>query len=306
MKKTILTNTITVTILAAFCCLLWGSAFPCIKIGYSLFSIDGADTATQILFAGMRFTLAGVLTVIIGSLGAKKPLVPKREAFPLVLKLCLFQTILQYIFFYIGLAHTTGVKASIIEGSNVFFAIIAAALIFGLERLTVKKAVGCLLGFSGVVLVNMTGSELGALNLAGDGSILLSAVAYAISSSLIKVYSEKENPVTLSGWQFFIGGVVMIFAGLAFGGRITLVTVNGLLMLLYLAFVSAFAYSLWGVLLKYNPVSKIAVIGFTNPVFGVILSALLLNEGAQALSFNSAFALVLVCLGIIVVNFKHK
>ena len=53
---------------AMLCCLLWGSAFPCIKIGYGLWNIESADTAVQILFAGMRFVLAGILAVIFGSL----------------------------------------------------------------------------------------------------------------------------------------------------------------------------------------------------------------------------------------------
>lgn len=306
MKKTFLTNTACVTILAALCCLLWGSAFPCIKIGYKLFAIESGDAATQILFAGLRFTLAGILTTIFGSLGAKKLLIPKKTSLPLVLKLCLFQTILQYIFFYIGLAHTTGVKASIIEGSNVFFAILTAALIFRLEKLTVKKVVGCLLGFSGVVLVNLTGSELGSLNLTGDGFILFSAIAYAVSSALIKIYSERENPVTLSGWQFLTGGIIMMIVGGLLGGKIPQVTLPALSMLFYLAFVSAFSYSLWGILLKYNPVSKITIIGFSNPVFGVILSAVLLNEGSQAASFTVLAALLLVCAGIYTVNKTPK
>ena len=60
-------NTAVVWLGAMLCCVLWGSAFPCIKIGYRLLEIDSADTATQILFAGCRFALAGVLTILIGS-----------------------------------------------------------------------------------------------------------------------------------------------------------------------------------------------------------------------------------------------
>ena len=76
-------------------------------------------------------------------------------------------------------------------------------------------------------------------------------------------------------------------------------------MLVYLAVVSAVAYSLWGILVKYNPVSKVAVFGFMNPVFGVILSALLLGEGAQAAGVKSLIALLLVSIGIYVVNKKE-
>ena len=62
-----------VAILACFCCLLWGSAFPSIKIGYQLFHIDSADTGSQLLFAGYRFTLAGILVILAGSLLYKSP-----------------------------------------------------------------------------------------------------------------------------------------------------------------------------------------------------------------------------------------
>ena len=81
------------------------------------------------------------------------------------------------------------------------------------------------------------------------------------------------------------------------------VTVSGILLLLYMGFISAGAYTLWSILLKYNPVSKVAVFGFFNPVFGVILSTLILQEGT---SFNlkTFMALALVCVGIITVNYK--
>lgn len=246
------------------------------------------------------------MTVIFGSALNRRVLIPQKNSVKLVFKLCFFQTVAQYIFFCIGLAHTSGVKASIIEGSNVFLALTFACLIFKLEKLTVRKVLGCLLGFFGVIAVNIGGGELSRVNFLGDGFIFLSTVAYAVSSGLIKIYLAEENPVTLSGWQFFAGGLIMILAGLVFGGRITAVNQSGILMLFYLAFVSAFSYSLWGILLKYNPVSKVAVIGFSNPVFGVILSALLLGEKNQAVNPLSLGALILVCIGIYIVNTQKK
>ena len=251
---------------AFLCCALWGSAFPCIKIGYELFQIESSQTATQILFAGYRFTLAGILSILIGSLLGRSFLIPKKETYSKILNLCIFQTVLQYVCFYIGLAHTSGVKASIIEGVNVFVAILIASLIFHQEKLTVRKMLGSVIGFSGVVLVNLIGNELsGKFSILGEGNILLSTVAYAFSSVLMKRYSKKENPVTLSGYQFVLGGTMMIGIGFLLGGRIEHMTTGGLAMLIYLAFLSAVAYALWGILLKYNPVSKVAVFGFMNP-----------------------------------------
>lgn len=306
-RENFLQKTIVVALLAAVCTFLWGSAFPCIKIGYRLFDIPSDNTYTQILFAGIRFTLAGILTIIIGSVLNRGVLLPKKTSIPNIIKLSMFQTVLQYIFFYMGLARTSGVKSSIIEGSNTFIAILIACLVFRQEKLNLKKILGCIIGFAGVVLVNITkdGIDMN-MTFMGEGAILMSAVAYAISSGLIKIYSKDDNPVMLSGYQFLFGGILLMIAGFVMGGRITQVNAQGILMLIYLACISAVAYSLWGVLLKYNPVSKVAVFGFMNPVFGVILSAWWLNETGNDLGVKALIALVLVCIGIYIVNRKDK
>lgn len=295
-------RTIVVCFGAMFCSALWGSAFPCVKIGYELFQISSDQTGTQILFAGIRFFIAGILALIIGSIINKRILVPKKESWGKILKLSSLQTVAQYILFYIGLAHTIGVRASIVEGTNVFVAILIASLIFHQEDLTTKKVVGCLLGFAGVVLVNLTGgTNLAGDYLMGDVLVFLSTFAYAFSSVCLKKYSKDEDPIVLSGYQFVIGGLIMIVVGLVMGGKITLVTTEGLMMLAYLSFVSAAAYSLWGMLIKYNPISKVAVFGFMNPIFGFVLSIVLLNEGAN-IGIMCLASLVLVCLGIYIVN----
>lgn len=298
-KKNRMQSTFVVWLGALICCALWGSAFPCIKIGYQMFEIPQDAVVTQILFAGLRFTLAGILVILIGSVLSGNLLKINRQNAPKILKLSLLQTVLQYLFFYIGLANTTGVKASIIEGVNVFIAIFVASLIFRQEKLTMGKLAGCLIGFAGVVLVNLNGNALDmSFHLNGEGFIFLSTVAYAFSSVYLKRYSKTENPVLLSGWQFISGGLVMTIMGLLIGGKITKVTATGIAMLFYLACISAVAYSLWGILLKYNPVSRVAVFGFMNPVFGVILSAFLLGEREQASGIKSIIALILVSIGI--------
>ncbi len=298
-----MTKTVVVWLGAMLCCALWGSAFPCIKIGYMLFSIPAEDTAAQILFAGYRFTLAGIFTIAIGSVLNHRFLLPKKESFGKIVWLSMLQTVAQYLFFYIGLAHTTGVKASIIEAVNVFIAILVASLLFRQEKLTVRKMSGCALGFLGVVLVNVTKDGLDtSLSFTGEGFILISTVAYAFSSVYLKRYSKKENPVVLSGYQFVLGGIIMSIWGMVMGGKVTGFHGASIAMLIYLALISAVAYSLWGILLKYNPISRVAVFGFMNPVFGVILSALFLEGESQTLGIKSIAALVLVCAGIYVVN----
>ena len=74
-----------------------------------------------------------------------------------------------------------------------------------------------------------------------------------------------------------------------------------MIYLIYLAFLSAVAYSIWGILMKHNPVSRVSVYGFLSPIFGVISSIILLNEGA-GFGMIHLIALILVCVGIVVVN----
>ena len=142
------------------------------------------------------------------------------------------------------------------------------------------------------------------MNFLGDGFVLFSAIAYAISSVLIKVFSKHEDPVVISGYQFIAGGLVMVILGLILGGRIAIGGIAAAGVLLYLALLSAVAYSVWGVLLKYNPVSKVSIYSFMIPVFGVLLSKLMLKEDSNVAPLNLVLTLVLICAGIITLNYK--
>ena len=294
-------------LLAFVCCFLWGSAIPMIKTGYNLIGINNNQTASQILFAGARFTLAGILVIIFGSIISKKPLLPEKSTFKYAPVLCIFQTIGQYFFFYIGVAHTAGVTGSILNATGSFFSILIACLIFRQEKLSFNKLLGCIVGFSGVLIINLSGNDtVFGFTFLGEGFMIISTLMSAMSSVLIKKFSQNENPVRLSGYQFFLGGIVLIIIGLCMGGHLDNITFSSVGVLLYLAFVSAVAYTLWSLLLKHNPVSRIAIFGFMNPVCGVFLSAFILGETRQAFRLNSLIALLLVSLGIYIVNVSKK
>ena len=289
---------------AMICCFLWGSAFPCIKIGYQLFHISGGDTASQILFAGCRFTIAGMMVILFSSVTNRKfikPMHPKRIA-----TLSAFQTITQYVFFYIGLAHTTGVKSSIITGSGTFLTLLVCCWGFKQEKLTAKKVLGSILGFAGIILVNLNGESIDLdFSLQGEGFVLIAAFCTAMASGYIKKFSADSDVVMLSGYQFFFGGLVMAIVGASVGGHLSGFSLGGMCLLLYMGFISAMAYTLWGILLKYNDVSKVSTCKFMNPVFGVILSFWLLGESNQ-LGWQVLVALILVCMGIFIVNYKKR
>ena len=306
-SSSFLSNIWVVSLGAALCCFLWGSATPAIKTGYALFSIAADDTPTVVLFAGIRFFFAGIFTTLFGSLIQKKVLLPRSVmAFKKVVALAMVQTILQYFFFYGGLTRCPGVKSSVILATNVFASLLIAALLFKQEKLTLLKILGCVIGFVGVVLVTVSGKSVDYhISFGGEGFIFLSSLCYGLSGCLMKSFSRDDNTVMLSGWQFTFGGAVMIFTGFCLGGRFSGFTALSVLLLAYLVFISAVAYTLWGLLLAHNDVSRVVIFGFLNPVFGVILSSIFLHEQSQT-GLVTIISLILVCIGIFIVNYRKR
>lgn len=301
-KQSFLQSGPGVFLLASLCNILWGSAIPFINLGYRSFAVASGDTATQILFAGLRFTLAGIITIIIRSIMLEHLAVPKKGGAHRVLLLALTQTMLQYFLFYIGVARTEAVKSSIIQGLNSFVAILVACFVFRTEKMTVRKMVGGLLGIAGILVVSLTGSGLSAkFSVGGEGALFLSMVAAATSSSLIKRFGREDDPMTLSGWQFMTGGLVMAVGGYLAGGRLRPVSPLAFPTLLYLALLSAVAYSIWAVLLSCNPVSRVAAYMVLQPIFGVLITMILTggNSPVSPARIVIALALVSACIMLI-------
>lgn len=291
-------------LLAIFCTILWGSAFPSVKLGYQLFAIASKDTGGQMLFAGYRFTLAGVITLFIATMAQKKIPIPKKEVIGPIAVLGLIQTTLQYIFFYVGMSNTTGVKGSILTASNSFFAILLAHFLIKGEKITSRKLMGCILGFIGVGIINYTPNGLGGgFALTGEGFLLLAGFSYALGSVYVKFFAHKEHVLTITAYQLLIGGVVLILAGIVSGGSITTISFKGGLLLGYMGFISSVAFSIWTWLLREYQVGRVSIYGFATPIFGVLLSAIFLGE--DAFSLKNVIALLFVCGGIVVVN-KQK
>jgi len=295
-----------VFLLATLCCLLWGSAYPAIKTGYALFGVSKADTAAQLLFAGYRFALAGTFLLLAASAMGRRVLALEPRQWGQVALLGLTQTAVQYVFFYVGLAHASGVKSSIMNATGVFFSVVIAHFLYADDRLSSRKALGCLAGFLGVVVVNLGGK--GHLDfdfrLIGEGFVVIAAFVLAAASIYGKRLSRDIDPLVMTGWQLGIGGLLLTGTGLAGGGHLATATLPSASLLLYLALLSSFAFALWSLLLKHNPVGLIAAFNFLIPVFGVALSAIFLGE--SLLHWSYLAALLLVCAGIWIVTRTSK
>lgn len=298
--KIFLTNKWGILLSALLCTALWGTAFPVIKLSYQLFHLSTQDTGAKLLFAGERFVLAGALIFLFSLIFKRKLLkMKKRDIMPIVF-LGLVQTSLQYVFSYVGVANTTGTKTSVLTACSAFIAVVLAPLFFKTDKLTALKAAGCVLGVAGIILINFNGLTFDRFVFFGEGFVLLSAVCSAGGSFISKKAMVGRGPMQVTAYQLMIGGALLVIAAGAMGGRLSYSSPAQWGLLVYLAVVSAAAFTLWTALLKYNPVSKICIYNLLIPVFGVMWSGILLHE--DIFSINNVVSAVLVCVGIWLVN----
>ena len=274
---------------AILCTALWGSAAPCVKRGYELFAVSADAPFSQLVFAGWRFALAGMLVLLVTGLKGHR-IVPKRDEIKPILAISLFQSMLQYVCYYIGLSGTTGTKGSVLSGTQTFFALLLAHCR--------RKTLGCICGFAGVLALGLGG--LNGFNLTGDGLVLLSAVSAGAGALVSRIYTPGRDPMLLTGWQLLIGGCFLLGVGTAGGGALGRVTLGGVLLLGYMIALSAAAFTIWTALLGKFPVGKVSLFGFLIPVFGTLFSALVLGE--NIFTVRNLAALVLVSGGIAVAN----
>lgn len=287
-------NKILVMVLAIFCNILWGSAFPFVKMGYEQFQITTV-IADKIVFAGIRFCLAGMILLAVYCIRNRKLPTIHRDNLGNVCAVALVQTTIEYIFFYIGLSNTAASNGSIINSCSVFWGVILAHVVYKNDKITWNKAVGCVIGFLGVLLVTLGEGKLHfAWN--GEGFIVMASLAFAVGSMISKRACNRDDSVVVTGYNLFLGGAVLLGVGVGLGGGLPQVTGAGIGILCYLSILSALAFSIWTYLLKYNPVGSISFYNFVIPVSGTILSAVFLGE--NVLKWNYAGALVLVTIGI--------
>lgn len=287
-----------VFLLALVCALLWGSAFPMVKAGFTLLDIQHS-TGGKLYFAAYRFFLAGLMIFTGVAVSGRAVALSHSRDYGAMVLTGLLQTTLQYTFFYIGLSNTTGVKASIIIGSGSFFLALFSHLCFKDDPISIRKSTGLILGFLGIVLVNIKGNSLDFhMTLTGEGFILLTALSSTLALVVVKKTAVRVYPPLMSAYQLVIGAVALFLFALFFEPPTVLVFSGpSLTLLLYLSFLSAAAFSLWYLLIQYNRLSSMAVYRFLIPVCAALLSVALIDT--EHLHWPALGALVLVCLGMI-------
>ena len=188
-KKKFYTSRLNIVMLATLCCALWGSAFPCVKVSYELFNVAAGDVPSKLILAGYRFALAGIIVLIFQGVAKKNIYKYSGKEFGEMTIMGIAQTALQYTFFYVGMAYASGVSGSIVNGTGTFFSILIAHFVYKNDRINFNKAIGCIIGFLGVVIVNLRGGSLSesGFTFMGEGFIILAAFI----TSAAGIYGKK-------------------------------------------------------------------------------------------------------------------
>ncbi|MGJ7921176.1 DMT family transporter [Neobacillus sp. LXY-4] len=289
--------------IAIFCSLLWGSAFPVLKISYVELQMAKNDTAAQIVFAGMRFLLAGLMILIYLMITNRKQILVKRSQLFVLIIFGIFQTAVQYFFFYNGLAKVSGMQGAILTSSGTFLAVILAHFFYKNDKLNWQKTVGILAGIAGIIVANWGQQFQFQFHWTGEGFMIFSALTSAITTIMAKELAADIHPITLTGWQLTIGSGLLLFIGLPQLSENSLTfTPFGLGLLIYAAALSAVAFALWFSILKYNKAGEMSIYNFLTPVFGAFLSAMFIpGEGMNLYIFA---AIALVAVGIVAINYR--
>lgn len=291
-------------IFSIFAMFLWGSAIPTIKTTYLELGIGASDTGQKILVAGIRFFMAGIITLIYFLIFDKNYKDFKKLDWKFVIILGLIQTSIQYLFYYIGLSNTFGVKSSIIQAANSFIVVIFSALLLPEDKINSKMILALVIGTIGIIITN-TGKPIGgqAMKLTGEGFIIVSTSINALCTVLVRKYGKGMNGYLLTGLQFFVGSIILIIVGRSLSGGWISFTSKAAILLVYAAFISATAFTIWTLVLQKHSANEFGIYKLFIPLFGSVLSVIVLGE---VFTLRLALGMVLVLSASLILNMNKK
>lgn len=288
-----------VALFALTAAVAWGWAYPLIKLGFAEFGITKDMTASKMLFAGVRFTLSGLIVLAIAKTKGLSLKVNSTSGMAYILGYALLNTTIHYAFFYIGLSHSEGARAAILNSLGVFTLVLLACAFFKSDKLTPAKILGCVIGFAGILVLNVGTGSGGGFTFMGDGMIILNAVCSAFAGLMTRGLGRHANVFAATGYSLAFGGVMLMLPGMLMGGTLPFITAAGLGILFLLICISTLGFTLYNKLLSCNPVGKVAIFNSLIPVVGAVTSCLCLSEPFY---WKYAVAALLAMTGIYIIN----
>lgn len=302
MKNSIFSNRKTAPFWAFFCAAGWSLAYPLIKLGYAQLHIASDDLGSKIGFAGIRFLFAGILVTILAIIQKIKFKVEQKSVVAWLLLFALVNTALHYLFSYVGLGYLPSSRSTILDSMNGFFAIILSCIIFEDDKFSKFKALGCILGFGGILLINIEPGQnfFQGISFRGDGMILLNALCGAFGGIITRIISKKMDMTVATGLSMTIGGGLLCIISVIIGPASKwTINIKSIITMVGLILISAVCFGVYNQLLAYHPISKIAIFNAFIPILGVIFSSIILGEPMR---IKYIIAGCMVAFGVYIMN----
>ncbi len=277
---------------------LWGSLFPCVKIGYEAFSISSVNIPDILMFAAMRFLVCGLAVSVIALVKRDKIATPAPKNIMWIVAVGLFSIVLHYAFTYVGLSVTDGSKTALLKQLGALIYVCLAFLFIKSEKFSVYKIIGAIVGFGGIIAINL--SSAGVSFAVGDLLIIGASICTVVSGILTKNVAGSNSPFWITGISQLSGGVILFLAAAVLGGRFLNFDLYSLTVFAYICTASTVAYTLWNYILKTSSLSKMFIIKFAEPLFACLFGALLLGEDIFKWQYLAAF--ILISAGIMLGN----
>ena len=302
MKNSIFSNRKTAPFWAFFCAAGWSLAYPLIKLGYAQLHIASDDLGSKIGFAGIRFLFAGILVTILAIIQKRKFKVEQKSVVAWLLLFALVNTALHYLFSYVGLGYLPSSRSTILDSMNGFFAIILSCIILEDDKFSKFKALGCILGFGGILLINIEPGQnfFQGISFRGDGMILLNALCGAFGGIITRIISKKMDMTVATGLSMTIGGGLLCIISVIIGPASKwTINIKSIITMVGLILISAVCFGVYNQLLAYHPISKIAIFNAFIPILGVIFSSIILGEPMR---IKYIIAGCMVAFGVYIMN----
>lgn len=307
-EKSLYGHKIYSIVFALIVCFFWGSLYPCVAAGDDLFGYDPKHIPSVMLFAGLRFLVCGIVMVAGVSMHDKKVKLPDKTSILPILLVSLTTIIIHYTFQYMGVSLievNASSKSAILKQIGYLFISCFAFLFVKDDKFSIRKVIGGILGFCGIIVVNLDGLQFSI----GMGEIcIICASLLSVAGTVISkhVYKKLDTSYVVAYSQF-IGGIILTLAGLALGGKMSTINTSSILLLAYMCIASVTAYLLWGKLIKYNDISKMSILKYFEPVSGVFISGVVLGQdNIWRLDYLAALLIILAAILISNLNFKKK
>ena len=201
------------------------------------------------------------------------------------------------------MSHSQGARAAILNSLSVFTVVILACVFFKSDKMSFRKILGCIIGFLGILALNLGGKESGNFTWLGDGMIIMNALCGAFAGLMTRGVNKIVDVFIGTGYSLGIGGALLIIPGLLMGGGLPQITAWGVVILLLLISISTIGFTLYNKLLTCNPVGKIAIWNSLIPIVGAVTSCLCLGE---TFHWKYAVAASLATAGIYIINKGKK